>query len=54
MTLKVYKRINNLTENTSPKWGKMNVAQMLKHSQLPFGVINGTIQMKTKVGFLKN
>lgn len=46
-------RINSLNNSSSPDWGKMNVAQMLKHCQVPFGVINGTVKMETKVGFFK-
>ena len=46
-------RINTLTENKSPDWGKMNVGQMMKHCQVPFGIVNGTLNMETKVGFMK-
>ena len=46
-------RVNTLTKNKSPEWGKMNVAQMLKHCQKPFGIVNGTLKMETKVGFMK-
>ena len=35
-------RINKLTANTQPLWGKMNVAQMLAHLQMPIGVADGT------------
>ncbi len=49
----VNNRINSLNENTTPGWGKMNVGQMFKHCQVPFGVINGTVKMETKVGFFK-
>jgi hypothetical protein len=34
----ITKRINSLTPATQPKWGKMSVAQMLKHATLPMGV----------------
>ena len=30
-------RINKLTSQSQPLWGKMNVAQMLAHSQMPIG-----------------
>ena len=46
-------RINSLNESTTPDWGKMNAGQMVKHCQIPFGVINGTVKMETKVGFMK-
>jgi cAMP phosphodiesterase len=32
-------RINTLNENTTSKWGKMNVSQMLNHCQVPLNVI---------------
>lgn len=31
-------RINNLTPESKPVWGKMNVGQMLAHLQMPMGV----------------
>jgi len=49
----ITERIGSLNDTTSPSWGKMNVGQMVKHCQVPFGVINGTVKMETKVGFLK-
>ena len=30
-------RINKLTSQSQPQWGKMNVAQMLAHLQMPIG-----------------
>jgi thiamine phosphate synthase YjbQ (UPF0047 family) len=30
-------RLNKLTPQSQPKWGKMNVAQMLAHLQMPIG-----------------
>lgn len=35
-------RINKLTPQTNPQWGKMNVAQMLAHVQKPIGIALGT------------
>ena len=35
-------RINKLTPQTPQQWGKMNVAQMLAHVQIPMGVALGT------------
>lgn len=46
-------RINNLTENSSPNWGKMNVGQMVKHCQLPLLIANGKMELTEKVGFFK-
>ncbi len=34
-------RINKLSLQTQPQWGKMNVAQMLAHLQQPIGVAEG-------------
>ena len=39
-------RINLLTPGTQPRWGKMNVAQMLAHLQVPMGVALGTHKVK--------
>ena len=34
-------RINKLTPQSQPLWGKMNVAQMLAHLQMPMGSAQG-------------
>lgn len=39
-------RINQLTPASKPVWGKMNVAQMLTHCQMPLGVAIGSHQLK--------
>jgi hypothetical protein len=39
-------RINKLTPETKSLWGKMNVAQMLAHVQVPVGVAFGTNTVK--------
>ena len=39
-------RINKLTPQTQHLWGKMNVAQMLAHVQLPISCAYGTHQVK--------
>ncbi len=39
-------RINKLTPETPRQWGKMNVAQMLAHLQIPMGVALGTNTVK--------
>jgi hypothetical protein len=39
-------RINKLTPQSQAKWGKMNVAQMLAHLQLPIAIAYGTHRPK--------
>jgi hypothetical protein len=39
-------RINKLTPDTKPLWGKMNVSQMLTHSQMPLKVAYGNVKLK--------
>jgi len=39
-------RINKLTADSKAQWGKMNVAQMLAHCQMPIGVAFGEHQLK--------
>ena len=39
-------RINRLTPETKQQWGKMNVAQMLSHCQMPIGVAFGITTVK--------
>jgi len=39
-------RINKLTPQSPAQWGKMNVAQMLAHLQVPIGVAEGTNKIK--------
>ncbi len=46
-------RIDNLTENSKPTWGKMDVAQMAKHCQMPLLVATGKMELSEKPGFLK-
>ena len=46
-------RINSLTEDSKPLWGKMNVGQMLKHSQVPYKVLNGTKKVDSNIGPIK-
>lgn len=36
-------RINTLNSQTQPQWGKMNVAQMLAHCQMPVKVASGEL-----------
>jgi len=35
----VVQRINNLTSTTQPKWGKMNVSQMLAHCCVTYEMV---------------
>lgn len=42
----IINRINSLTPESQPLWGKMNVAQMLRHCQMPMGVALGIHQLK--------
>ncbi len=39
-------RINKLTPESKALWGKMNVAQMLAHLQVPIGVADGSQKLK--------
>jgi hypothetical protein len=42
----IINRINKLNAQTQPKWGKMNVSQMLAHVQMPIMIAFGTHQPK--------
>ncbi|WP_299624205.1 DUF1569 domain-containing protein [uncultured Tenacibaculum sp.] len=39
ITNEVISRINNLTPETQPKWGKMNVAQMMAHCAVSYETV---------------
>ncbi|MCK7591934.1 DUF1569 domain-containing protein [Subsaxibacter sp. CAU 1640] len=41
----VLKRLDQLDEHKQPLWGKMNVAEMLNHSQRPLKVANGRMTL---------
>jgi hypothetical protein len=43
----IISRINALTPETQPLWGKMNVGQMLSHCQAPLDVASGDLQLKS-------
>lgn len=43
---KLISRIELLEENTAPKWGIMNAAQMLSHCMGPIDVAFGTLKLK--------
>jgi hypothetical protein len=46
-------RVQKLTSTSKSVWGKMNVSQMLLHSQKPLDVAEGNLQLKRNViGFL--
>ena len=38
----IIERINKLSPQSQPQWGKMNVSQMLAHLQMPMGVAVGS------------
>ena|SRR5689334_15558173 len=38
-------RINKLTPQTQPRWGKMNVSQMMAHLQMPIGSALGIYKL---------
>ena len=42
-------RINKLSSNSAPIWGKMNVTQMLKHSEIGLLMAFGDIKLKQKL-----
>lgn len=42
----IISRINKLTPDSQAQWGKMNVAQMLAHCQMPLGVATGKHTLK--------
>ncbi len=42
----VLHRIEKLDEKRQPLWGKMNVTQMMRHSQKPLQVANGKLALK--------
>ena len=44
--IEIIERINKLTPTSQRKWGKMNVAQMLAHVQIPMGVALGSHVVK--------
>jgi hypothetical protein len=39
-------RLNRLTKDSKPLWGKMDVNQMLAHSQIPLLVASGELKLK--------
>jgi len=49
----IVSRINTLTETETAQWGKMDVAQMLKHCQGPLNIALGHEQLTSKVGYFK-
>src|SRR5690606_41964317 len=40
------KRLEKLNPESQPKWGVMNVAQMLRHCQKPMDVAEGKLKLK--------
>lgn len=49
----ILSRIDSLTETSQPLWGKMDVAQMVKHCQMPLLVANGKMELPEDIGFFK-
>lgn len=49
----VLQRLGNLTQTSAPIWGKMNVAQMVKHCQMPLLVATGKMELTEKIGIFK-
>jgi len=45
-TKEIIERINNLHETSKPQWGKMNVAQMLAHSNVTYECVYDTVHPK--------
>ena len=45
----IIQRINALTSDSKPLWGKMNAAQMLSHCQAPLDVASGDLQLKSNL-----
>jgi hypothetical protein len=49
----IVERLNKLTPESQPLWGKMTVSQMLVHCQKPIDVLTGKLQLKGGLlGFL--
>ena len=46
-------RLEKLTPNTQPLWGKMNVAQMLAHINIAYGIDDGSIPVEKPNFFMK-
>ena len=49
---KLTTRINQLIPNTTPRWGKMNVSQMLTHCNVSYEMVYDDIHPKPNI-FLK-
>lgn len=49
----IAERLSNLTPTTIAQWGKMDVAQMLKHCQGPLNVALEHVTLQTKLGFFQ-
>lgn len=43
----IISRIEKLSPDTTPEWGKMNAAQMLSHCQAPMDVAFGDLNLKS-------
>lgn len=49
----ILNRINKLKVGSKPKWGTMNVSQMMKHCHGPIEVAMGSKPLNTNIGFMK-
>lgn len=49
----VIARINNLTEQSQPHWGKMSVDQMFAHCNVPYDMVYNPDKFKKPNGFAK-
>ena len=48
----ILKRLDKLTKDTKPRWGRMNAAQMLKHLSLDFQSAMGEYPMQDVSNFI--
>ncbi|MFA5012646.1 MAG: DUF1569 domain-containing protein [Ignavibacteria bacterium] len=48
---KIVERINNLSSDTAPLWGKMNSGQMLAHCTVGLRIANGEVIPKSNIVF---
>lgn len=53
MTAKQLDRLNKLTNETTPAWGKMNAAQMLAHLNVAYDITYEKVDIKAPSGFVK-
>lgn len=49
----ILSRIDQLTSDATPLWGKMSAAQMVKHCQMPLLVASGKMELTQQIGLVK-